>query len=66
MCWVWSIYEKVALTSLLPRPKPLTTSPFNLSGNGGAGPLSGPTIGSRGPSGRMLFDLWCFDVLLYG
>jgi hypothetical protein len=45
--------ERVLLTSLLPRPKPLTTSPFSLSGNGGSGPLSG----SRGSSGRMVFVL---------
>lgn len=43
-----------SLTSLLPRPKPLTTSPSSLRGNGGSGPFSGPTTGSRGPSGLML------------
>lgn len=49
------------LTSLLPRPKPLTTSPFNLRGNGNSGPLSGPTMVSRGPSGRMLRFCQWFD-----
>lgn len=29
-------------TSLLPLPKPLTTGPCNLMGNGVCGPLSGP------------------------
>lgn len=38
-------------TSLLPRPKPFMTGPRSFSGNGACG-VSGPAIGSRGPSGR--------------
>ena len=34
-------------TSLLPRPNPFITFPFNLSGKGGSG-SSGPMMGSRG------------------
>jgi hypothetical protein len=40
-------------TSLLPRPNPLITLPSSLIGNGVSGPLSGPAVGSRGPSGRI-------------
>lgn len=43
----------VALTSLLPRPKPLMTGPHILIGKGCSGPESGPATGSRGPSGRI-------------
>lgn len=41
-------------TSLEPRPKPDTTLPFIRRGNGGSGPLSGPMIFGRGPSGRIV------------
>lgn len=46
---------EMPLTSLLPRPKPLITSPLSFSGNGGSG-TSGPAIGSRGPPDRMVGD----------
>lgn len=41
-------------TSLLPRPNPLITLPSSRRGNGASGPLSGPAVGSRGPSGLMV------------
>jgi hypothetical protein len=41
-------------TSLEPRPKPDTTLPFMRRGNGASGPLSGPIILGRGPSGRIV------------
>lgn len=47
--------ENLTRTSLLPRPNPLITFPSNLSGKGVSGPLSGPAVGSRGPSGRIDF-----------
>ena len=40
-------------TSLLPRPKPLTTLPLSLRGNGGAGPEGGPAVRGRGSEGRI-------------
>jgi len=43
-----------SLTSLLPLPNPLITLPSSLRGNGASGPLSGPAVESRGPSGRIL------------
>jgi hypothetical protein len=46
--------EEQTHTSLLPRPNPLITLPSSLSGNGFSGPLSGPAVGSRGPSGLMV------------
>jgi hypothetical protein len=44
-------------TSLLPRPNPLITLPSSLIGNGVSGPLSGPAVGSRGPSGRIAMSV---------
>ena len=52
------------LTSLLPRPKPLITSPLRRSGKGGAGPEARPTIEGRARSG----DIWwctCVCVCAY-
>jgi hypothetical protein len=43
----------VVHTSLEPRPKPNITLPFIRKGNGASGPLSGPIILGRGPSGRI-------------
>jgi hypothetical protein len=52
---------KIKHTSLLPLPNPLITLPSSLSGKGASGPESGPAVGSRGPSGRMVFVFWlCF------
>jgi hypothetical protein len=52
-------------TSLLPLPNPLITFPSSLSGKGASGPESGPAVGSRGPSGRMVFVFGCaFCVFL--
>ncbi len=72
--WYWGtvilrlpiVFEKLQedgsvafLTSLLPRPKPLITLPLSRSGKGGSGPLSGPTIVGRGPSGRIAAWTMC-------
>ena len=38
-------------TSLLPRPKPLTTGPLSLRGKGWTGPESGPAVRGRGSEG---------------
>lgn len=47
--------EQEQLTSLLPLPNPLMTVPSNHRGKGCSGPSSGPAVGSRGPSGRIVF-----------
>jgi hypothetical protein len=46
-------------TSLLPLPKPLTTSPFMRSGKGGSGPDSGPTMLSRCRLGETVSAIVC-------
>ena len=55
----------VLLTSLLPRPKPLMTGPRSLSGKGGCG-VSGPAMGSRGPSGRTIVLVWSCSAIKSG
>ena len=55
-------------TSLLPLPNPLITLPSSLRGNGASGPLSGPAVGSRGPSGLMIVVVvwkYCFSFLIF-
>lgn len=54
-------------TSLLPLPNPLITLPSSRRGNGASGPLSGPAVGSRGPSGLMIVVVWkyCFSFLIF-
>lgn len=46
-CYAVGLVAK-KLTSLLPRPKPLTTGPSSFSGNGASGPVSEPMREGRG------------------
>jgi hypothetical protein len=66
--WLWSAFAMTTVllissiesvrTSLEPRPKPDTTLPFMRRGKGVSGPLSGPMIFGRGPSGCMMENIF--------